>query len=80
MTRLHLIAGAAAVAMVVSIGATLAQTPAPGAKQMPKGKPKVATTEIGKQCSAEADAKGLHGKERQKFRRACAKAAKSKAK
>ncbi len=28
-------------------------------------------SEISKKCSAEADAKGLHGKERRKYRSAC---------
>jgi hypothetical protein len=32
------------------------------------------------ECSKEADAKGLHGKERKKFRSACKKAAAEKAK
>jgi hypothetical protein len=39
---------------------------------------KVATTEAGKQCSAEADAKNLHGKERKTFRRGCMKTATKK--
>ena len=39
-------------------------------------KPKVAKpaqTEVSKACSAQADAKGLHGKERSKFRSQCKK-------
>ncbi len=34
---------------------------------------KTATTPEGKACSAEADTKNLHGKERVKFRKACIK-------
>ncbi|MBV8594128.1 MAG: hypothetical protein JOZ27_07505 [Caulobacteraceae bacterium] len=33
-------------------------------------------TEAGKACSAQADAKNLHGKDREKFRRACLRDAK----
>ncbi|MDL2399130.1 PsiF family protein [Rhizobium mayense] len=39
-------------------------------------KPKATTTaqtDISKACSAQADAKGLHGKERSKFRAQCKK-------
>ncbi|AYG57947.1 PsiF family protein [Rhizobium jaguaris] len=34
---------------------------------------KTAQTDISKACSAQADAKGLHGKERSKFRSQCKK-------
>jgi hypothetical protein len=34
-------------------------------------KPKKERTEKSKECSAQADAKGLHGKERKKFRSEC---------
>ena len=61
--------------------APAAATTAPAAKAAPKGKfqLKQPMTPIAKQCSAEADAKGLHGKERQKFRNTCKKAAAKKA-
>jgi hypothetical protein len=36
--------------------------------------PKKATTPAGIKCSADADAKGLHGKERRKFRATCIRA------
>ncbi len=50
-----------------------AQAPAPAkpATTAPVGR-KPATPES-KACSAQADAKGLHGKDRQTFRRACLK-------
>lgn len=35
--------------------------------------PASARSEISKTCSASADSKGLHGKDRQKFRRQCMK-------
>jgi psiF repeat len=38
-----------------------------------KGVPKKAMTPEGQACSADADAKNLHGKERKKFRAACMK-------
>ncbi len=40
---------------------------------------KQATTPEGQACSAEADAKNLHGKERSKFRSKCVRAAKAAA-
>jgi psiF repeat len=44
---------------------------APAAKEKGKAPPKTATTPEGATCSAEADAKGLKGKERRSFRRKC---------
>ena len=48
-----------------------------GATAAKKGqfKLKTPTTAAGKACSDQADAKGLHGKERRKFRSACKKGA-----
>ncbi len=46
--------------------------PAAAATAAKKGA-KQAMTEEGKACSAEADAKNIHGKERKKFRAACMK-------
>ena len=66
-------------------GSALAQTPAPAASPAPAAAPATpaATTKSGKlhsaasiECSKEADAKGLHGKERKKFRSECRKEAK----
>lgn len=58
-----------------------ATTTAPAATTMPKAattmKPKAmkpAQTAVSKACSAQADAKGLHGKARAKFRSDCKKA------
>lgn len=45
----------------------------------PKAGQKKATTPEGQACSAEADAKSLHGKDRQKFRNKCIKDMKAKA-
>lgn len=53
--------------------AAKAPAAAPAAKAPAKtvGVPKKATTPEGEKCSAEADAKNLHGKERVKFRKKC---------
>ena len=63
--------------------ATAPATPAPAAKTAPAPAEKKAEkprTEASLECSKEADAKGLHGKERKKFRSECKKAAADKAK
>lgn len=57
-----------ALALALSAGMAVAQS---GSGAPTKGVQKAPTTEAGKKCSADADAKNLHGKERQKFRRAC---------
>lgn len=71
---------AAATALIISACVVSAQTttppPAPTAPKAAapapkKSVPKKATTPAGIKCSADADAKGLHGKERRKFRSAC---------
>ncbi len=46
---------------------------APAATAAKKGAQKQAKTPEGQACSADADAKNLHGKERKKFRAACMK-------
>ncbi|WP_439924160.1 PsiF family protein [Nitrobacter sp. JJSN] len=52
-------------------------TPAPASKMAPAAKAEKPRTAASLECSKEADAKGLHGKERKKFRSECkAKAAK----
>ena len=58
------------VAFMMSFGAANAEmaAPAPAAKAAPKER-----TAKSIECSKQADAKGLHGKERQKFRSKCKK-------
>ena len=74
MSRLLLLAGAAALAF--SMNSVLAQDAG-------KTKPDQAAHGSSIECSKQADAKGLHGKQRRVFRSQCkrdlAKAAKSKA-
>jgi hypothetical protein len=55
-------------------------TAAPAAKSdaAPAAKTSKPRTAESVECSKEADAKGLHGKERKKFRSECKKAAKDK--
>jgi hypothetical protein len=64
--------------------ATAPATPAPAApaaKMAPaEKKAEKPRTAASLECSKEADAKGLHGKERKKFRSECKKAAADKAK
>lgn len=74
-----------AVALLLTIGVAEAQTapqappaatpkaaePAKPATSAAKGVPKKATTPEGIECSAQADAKNLHGKERKAFRAKC---------
>jgi hypothetical protein len=69
-----------ALASLFATGATFAQTAAPAAKSetgmMDKKAPKERSAES-VDCSKQADAKGLHGKERKKFRSECIKTAKA---
>jgi CelD/BcsL family acetyltransferase involved in cellulose biosynthesis len=61
--------------------ATAPATPAPTTKAAPaEKKAEKPRTAASLECSKEADAKGLHGKERKKFRSECKKAAADKAK
>lgn len=70
-------------AMTLFTGAALAQyssppaSAAPPAAKMapaaPKAAAKPARKAVSADCSKQADAKGLHGKERRKFRSACLK-------
>ena len=75
---------ATAIVSVLLAGSAFAQTPAPA--PMTKSTPAEKTapvekkaekprTEASLECSKEADAKGLHGKERKKFREKCKKGA-----
>ena len=82
-------AAATAFASLLLIGSAFAQTttpatPAPAAKTAPvpkaETKAPVVHTAASLECSKEADAKGLKGKERKKFRSQCKKAAADKAK
>jgi Ni/Co efflux regulator RcnB len=76
-----------AIASVFATGTAFAQTAAPAAKTAAPAAKTDATTTTDKkapkehsaeslECSKQADAKGLHGKERKKFRSECIKTAK----
>ena len=85
MMTLSTRAAAIALASLLLTGSAFAQTaaPAPAAKTAPAPKAEkapVVHTAASLECSKEADAKGLHGKERKKFRSQCKKAAADKAK
>ena len=89
MMKISSFAAATAVASMLLTGAAFAQTAAPAAKSdMTKTEAKAPAekkaekprTPGSMECSKEADAKGLHGKERKKFRSDCKKAAADKAK
>ena len=66
--KLTALVSAAALALAFTAGGAFAQTaaPAPAAPAMHSDK--------SIECSKEADAKGLHGKERKKFRAECKRA------
>jgi hypothetical protein len=85
MTKISSLATATAVASLLLMGAgqtaapakteaTKTETKAPAEKKAEKPR-----TAASLECSKEADAKGLHGKERKKFRSECRKAAAAKA-
>ena len=91
MTTISSRAIAAAFASMLLMSSAFAQTttpatPAPAATPAPKMAPaekkaeKPARTAASLDCSKEADAKGLKGKERKKFRAECKKAGAEKAK
>ncbi len=80
MTLASRLAVTALASLLVS-GAAFAQTTAPAAKPdaaatTAKKAPKEHSAES-LECSKQADAKGLHGKERKKFRSECIKSAKA---
>jgi hypothetical protein len=88
MTKLSSLATVTALASVLLMGTAFAQTTAPATKtEAPKADTKMTTekkeakprTAASLECSKEADAKGLKGKERKKFRRECKKEAAEKA-
>ncbi|MGL9622109.1 PsiF family protein [Bradyrhizobium sp. U531] len=71
---------AVALASLLASGAAFAQTAAPAAKTDVKTEAAKATKERTAEsieCSKQADAKGLKGKERKKFRRECKKEARA---
>jgi invasion protein IalB len=75
---------AAALALTASLflaGSAFAQTAttAPATTPAPAAKTEKPRTAASLECSKEADAKGLHGKERKKFRADCKKEAAAKA-
>jgi psiF repeat-containing protein len=76
MTKISAFATATAVASLLLMGAASAQTTAPAKTEAPKADTKAPKAEKPRtaaslECSKEADAKGLHGKERKKFRSEC---------
>ena len=88
MMKISSLATAAAVACLLLMGAASAQTTAPAKSDATKTETKAPAEKKAEkprtpgslECSKEADAKGLHGKERRKFRSECKKAAAEKAK
>ncbi|GEC59568.1 hypothetical protein ABIF38_000752 [Bradyrhizobium japonicum] len=79
MKTISTLASATALASLLLMGGAFAQTAAPAAKDAaPKAETKAPAekkprTAESLECSKEADAKGLHGKERKKFRAECKK-------
>jgi len=77
MPRLSSLATAAALALLLLTGTAFAQAtaPAPSKSEMkaPTPEEKKARSAASLECSKQADAKGLHGKERRKFRKQCMK-------
>ena len=67
---------ATAIASLFLMGSAFAQT-TPAAAPAPAAKAPKVHTAASLECSKEADAKGLHGKERKKFRSECKKSAAS---
>ena len=92
MTKISSLATATAVVSLLLMGAASAQSTAPAktdatkteaktdAKAPAEKKAEKPRTSASLECSKEADAKGLHGKERRKFRSECKKTAAEKAK
>ena len=88
MTKISSLATATAVVSLLLMGAASAQTTAPAktdatktdAKAPAEKKAEKPRTAASLECSKEADAKGLKGKERRKFRSECKKASAEKAK
>jgi psiF repeat-containing protein len=87
MTKISSLATATAVSLLL-MGSAFAQTTAPAKSETTKTESKAPAekkaekprTTASLECSKEADAKGLHGKERRKFRSECKKTAADKGK
>ncbi|WP_043161041.1 PsiF family protein [Bradyrhizobium sp. Ai1a-2] len=82
MLKISSLATTTALAAFLLTGTAFAQTTAPAPKDTAKTETKASTPEEKKarsaaslECSKQADAKSLHGKERKKFRRECLKEA-----
>jgi hypothetical protein len=75
--RLSQTLGLSAILLVFGSGIGFAQTPAPATSAPDTSAPAAAsgadTKGVAKECSSQATAKGLHGKERRKFRADCKK-------
>ena len=88
MTKISSLATATAVVSLLLMGAASAQSTAPAktdatkteARAPAEKKAEKPRTSASLECSKEADAKGLHGKERRKFRSECKKTAADRAK
>ena len=72
------VVGATLLSLAIGMGAALAQnptpTPAPAAAGQPASAPQISQSDkkaISKSCTDQANAKGLHGKARKKFRSDC---------
>ena len=76
MMKISSRAAATAFASLLLLSSAFAQTAAPAAKAGTKTPMVHSAASL--ECSKEADAKGLHGKERKKFRSECKKAAAEK--
>ena len=77
---MKVVVGATLMFFVICVGSALAQTPAPTPAQAPAPAAQSATPAkmspddkkaISKSCTDQANAKGLHGKARKKFRSDC---------
>jgi psiF repeat len=69
--------GAATLFLAIGVGAALGQTDTPAPADQPAAGSKMTTAQkkaISKSCSDQANAKGLHGTARKKFRSECKKA------
>jgi hypothetical protein len=73
MTTLSCRIAATAIASLLLAGSAFAQAAKPAAA--PAAKAPVVRSAASLECSKQADAKGLHGKERKKFRSECKKGA-----
>jgi psiF repeat len=71
MMTLSCRAAATAVASLFLMGSAFAQTTPAPATSAPAAKPPVVHSAASLECSKEADAQGLHGKARKKFRSEC---------